>query len=123
MANTTTRKALREALKMAYLEKLCAALSDEEILRTGSNEIAFPVTDSEGNEDFIVLTVKIPTGSRDDNLPYDGYAEAESYAMHRKEMQEKAEKAAAAKAAKIAKDKAERAAKAKAKAERAAAKA
>ena len=52
----------------------------DETLRTASNEIAVPVVDSEGGEHFIVLTIKIPTGSRDGEA-YDGYAAAEDYTM------------------------------------------
>ena len=80
----------------------------EEVLRVGSNEIAFPVVDSEGNEDFIVLTCKIPTGANKGTEPYDGYAMAEEYEMKLKEKAEKAKKAAEAKAKKIAKDEAYR---------------
>ena len=80
----------------------------EEVLRVGSNEIAFPVVDSEGNEDFIVLTCKIPTGANKGTESYDGYAMAEEYEMKLKEKAEKAKKAAEAKATKIAEDEAYR---------------
>jgi nitrogenase molybdenum-iron protein alpha/beta subunit len=76
---------------------------EEDVLRTGSNEIAFPVTDSEGNEEFIQIVVKVPTGSRDGE-PYNGYQMAEDYSLKLKLQQEKAEKARIAKEKKIAKD-------------------
>ena len=57
-------------------------------------------------------------GPSRDGDPYDGYGEAEAYAMKVKEQAEKAEKAKAEKERKIARDKAQREAKAKAKAER-----
>lgn len=109
----TSRKALREEVKAIYVEKLIEVFTqaDMEILRTGSNEIALPVVDREGNEDFIVITVKIPTGSREDGEPYDGYAAAQAYEMKCEAKAEKAKAAAEKKAAKIAKDKAAREAK------------
>lgn len=87
----TTRTALRTALKVKYLEKVVDAFASEDVLRIKSNAIAFPVVDSEGNEDFITITVSVPTGSRDDGEPWDGYAEAEAFAMKEKEKAEKAE--------------------------------
>lgn len=119
----TSRKALREALRADYLAKVIALFTDagEEVLRTGSQEIAMPCVDAEGNDDFVVITVKVPTGQRgDDGEAYDGYSEAEAYAMKVAQKAEKAKEAAAKKAAKVAKDAAERAARAKAKAEHAA---
>lgn len=86
----TTRTALRTALKAKYLEQVVDAFASEDVLRIKSNAIAFPVVDSEGNEDFITITVSVPTGSRDDGEPWDGYAEAEAYQMREKEKAEKA---------------------------------
>lgn len=101
-----SRKQLREEVKAQYMEKLIGFFQEsEEVLRVGSNEIAFPVVDSEGNEDFIVLTCKIPTGANKGTEPYDGYAMAEEYEMKLKDKAEKAQKAAEAKAKKIEKDK------------------
>jgi hypothetical protein len=93
----------------------------EEVLRTNSNEIAIPTLDEDGNEEFLVLVFKVPTGSRDGDA-YDGYSMAEDYAMKVRDKAEKAEKAKAEKEKKIARDKAMREQKAKAKAEREAAK-
>ena len=75
-------KVLRENIKEEwrdFLEEVIQRRGDE-TLRTASNEIAVPVVDGEGGEHFIVLTIKIPTGSRDGDA-YDGYAVAEDYAM------------------------------------------
>ena len=75
-------KVLRESIKEEwrdFLEEVIQRRGDE-TLRTASNEIAVPVVDSEGGEHFIVLTIKIPTGSRDGEA-YDGYAAAEDYTM------------------------------------------
>ena len=78
-----------------FLEK-----SGEEVLVTGSNEIALPCVDTEGNEKFIVLTFKVPTGTRDGE-PYNGYNEASDYAAHLEAKAEKAKAAAEKKARKI----------------------
>lgn len=109
-----TQKELNEKIKMALLTKVSEFLTneDEEVLRTGSNEIAMPVVDEDGGEKWLVLTFKVPTGSRDGDA-YDGYAMAEEYQMKLVEKEEK-EKARAKKAEK---DKAKREAKAKEKAE------
>ena len=110
-----TRKQLDEEIKLRFLEGVVDHLTDvgEEVLRVGSNEIALPVVDNENNERWLVMTFKVPTGSRDGEA-YDGYSMAEDYKM---KLEEKAEKEKA-KAEKAAKDKAKReAAKAKAEAE------
>lgn len=100
-----SKKILHEEIKTRYVSLVADFLREqgEEVLVTGSNKIAIPVVDAQGNEEFLELTFKVPTGSRDGD-PYDGYGEAESYAL---KLKEKAEKAAAAekkKAEKIAKD-------------------
>ena len=99
-------KVSRDALRNSYLEKLVDFLrcSDDEVLITGSNEFALPCVDSEGNDEFIVVTVKVPTGSRDGDA-YDVYSMAQDYAMKMAEKKAKAEEAAAKKAAKIERDK------------------
>lgn len=114
----SSKKSLNEKLRNSYLTLISDYLKEkgEEILVTGSNEICLPCVDSEGNDEFVVVTVKVPTGSRDGD-PYDGYSLAEDYAMRQKAKAEKAKESAAKKAEKIAKDKAAREAKAKAKAE------
>ena len=101
-----TAKVLNEEIKVRFLEGVAEHLSNvgEEVLRTGSNEIALPVLDEEGNEKWLVLTFKVPTGSRDGDA-YDGYSMAEDYAMKQVEKAEKAK----VKAEKAEKDKAKRA--------------
>lgn len=113
-----SKKQLHEGLRTKYMELIKSALvaNGEEILVTNSNEYAIPCVDAAGNDEFIVITFKVPTGSREGD-PYDGYGEAEAYAQHCEIKAEKAAKAADAKAKKIARDKAIREAKAKAKAE------
>lgn len=114
----TSKKSLNEKLRNSYLTLVSEYLKDkgEEILVTGSNEICLPCVDSEGNDEFLVITFKVPTGSRDGD-PYDGYAMAQDYTMKQTAKAAKAKESAEKKAAKIAKDKAIREAKAKAKAE------
>ena len=115
---TTSKKSLHDALRAKYIERVSKFLADagEEVLVTGSNEIALPCVDSEGNDEFIVITFKVPTGSRDGDA-YDGYSMAEDFKMKSAEKTEKAKIAAERKAKKIARDKKMREEKARAKAE------
>lgn len=100
-----TAKVLNEEIKVRFLDGVAEHLTQvgEEVLRVGSNEIAIPVLDSEDNEKWLVLTFKVPTGSRDGDA-YDGYSMAEDYQM---KLKEKAEKQAA-KDAKAAAEQAKR---------------
>ena len=109
-----TQKVLNDEIKVRFLDGIVEHLSNvgEEVLRVGSNEIALPVLDEDGNEKWLVVTFKVPTGSRDGDA-YDGYSMAEDYAMKQVEKAEKAK----AKAEKAAKDKAKRAEKTKEKTE------
>ena len=119
-----SKKQLHENLRAKFMQMVKDYLAEqgEEVLQTGSQEIALPCVDEEGNDEYIVITFKVPTGSRDGEA-YDGYSMAEDYAIKVRQQAEKAEKAKAEKAKKIAKDEAMRQQKAKAKAEREAAKA
>lgn len=118
MANEKTKKQLHEGLRSKYMKEVSEYLEGqgEEVLLTNSNEICIPCVDENGNEEFMVLTFKVPTGSRDGEA-YDGYSMAEDYAMKTAAKAEKTAKAKAAKEKKIAKDKAQREARAKAKAD------
>ena len=80
----------------------------EEVLRVGNGAISYPVVDAEGNEKFIKITFSVPTGSRADNEPYDGYAEAEDYKFKTEQAAIKKAENDRKKAAKIEKDKAMR---------------
>jgi hypothetical protein len=119
-----TKKQLHEALRNKFLTHFTELLTNEgeEVLRTKSNEIAVPTLDENGNEEFVVITFKVPTGSRDDGEAYDGYGVAQQYAEDTEAKREKAKVEAEKKAKKIARDKAQREAKAKARAEHEAAK-
>lgn len=108
-----TRKQLDDEIKVRFLEGVSEHLENcgEEVLRVGSNEIALPVLDSNNEERWLVLTFKVPTGTRDGDA-YDGYSMKEDYEMKLAEKAAKAEE----KAKKAEKDKAKRE-KAKAEAE------
>lgn len=113
----TNKKALDKALRAKYLNAIVEMLTanGDEILRTGSQEIAIPTLNAEGMDEYVVITVKVPQGSREGD-PYDAYEIAEDYKRKQAEKAEKAKEAAAKKAAKVERDKADREAKAKAKA-------
>ena len=114
-----SKKQLHEGIRAKFIALFTEVLTNEgdEVLRTKSNEIAIPTLDEEGNEEFMVITFKVPTGSRDDGEAYDGYAVAQQYAEDTEAKAEKAKLEAEKKAKKIARDKAMREQRAKAKAE------
>ena len=90
MPMAKTQKSLNDELRARYLERVHTCLSaEDEVLVVGANELAVPVVDADGNEKWIVLTVKVPTGSRDGDA-YDGYAMAEDYCLRQKTKNEKA---------------------------------
>ena len=113
----TSKTILDNAIREKYIGAVKDFLekSGEEVLVTGSNEIALPCVDAEGNEKFIVLTFKVPTGERGGE-PYNGYNAASDYAAHAAEKAAKAKAAAEKKARKIAADQALREEKARLKA-------
>ncbi|MBQ3942840.1 MAG: hypothetical protein II669_00810 [Elusimicrobia bacterium] len=102
-----SRKVEREILRNEYLEAIILNFleKDEQVLRVKSNEIAIPVVGCEGNEDFIVITVKVPTGANKGLEPYDGFELAEDYEMKIAEKERKKVEAEKKKAEKIRKDK------------------
>ena len=101
-----SRKVEREIIRNEFLTLVSDFLAEkgEEVLRVKSNEIAIPVVGCEDNEDFLVLTFKVPTGANKGLEPYDGYSEAESYEMKQKEKEEKAKANAEKKARKMKRD-------------------
>jgi hypothetical protein len=114
-----TKKQLHEGIRAKFIGMFKEYLESlgEEVLRTKSNEIAIPTLDEDGNEEFMVITFKVPTGSRDDGEAYDGYAVAQQFAEDTEAKAEKAKAEAEKKAKKIARDRAQREAKAKARAD------
>lgn len=101
---------LRGNLRTKVTEEIFKACKDmgEDVMMTKANQFCFPCLDENGGEWFARVTVEIPTGSRDDKEPFDGYAMAESYQIKVKEDKVKAEQKAKAKAEKIARDEAMR---------------
>jgi len=102
-----SRKVERELLRENYLNEIIRNFleNNEEVLRVKSNEIAIPVVGCEGNEDFIVITVKVPTGANKGLEPYDGYEMAQDYEMKIAEKERKKIESEKKKAEKIRKDK------------------
>ena len=102
-----SRKVEREILRTKYVELIKEYLISlgEDVQTTKSNEFGFPVVGCEGNEDSIVITVKVPTGANKGLEPYDLYGEAEDYERKLKEKAEKKKRDEEKKAKKIAKDK------------------
>ena len=119
MAKAKTKKQLHEALRQKFLETVKEFFEgkEEEVLRVKSNEIAIPTLDEDGNDEWVVITFKVPTGSRDDGEAYDGYGMAIQYNEALAEKEAKAKADAEKKAKKIARDEKARADRAKAKAE------
>lgn len=111
-----SRKVEREIIRKEYLTKVSEFLDslNEEVLLVKSNEIAIPVVGCEGNEDYLVITFKVPTGANKGTEPYNGHELAQDYIHNLAEKERKAEERKAEKAKKIAKDKEIREAKAKA---------
>lgn len=101
-----SRKMEREIIRNEYVEKVIESFVQigDEVLKVKSNEIAIPVVGCEGNEDFIVITVKVPTGANKGMEPYDGYSEAEDYEMKLKEKERKAKEKEEQKKKKMARD-------------------
>ena len=101
----TTKKNVKNELRAVWTEKVTEWLrtNGEDALRVSSNEIAIPVVGSDGNEDFVIFTVKVPIGSRDGEA-YDGYAMAEDFKLKQDSKAAKAAEAAKAKEAKKARD-------------------
>lgn len=101
-----TMKVLNDEVRAQYMEAVRTAMvtTGDEVLQVASNELAIPVVDSEGNEKWVVLTIKVPTGSRDGDA-YDGYSMQEDYQLKLAAKTAKAEE----KARKAERDKAKRA--------------
>lgn len=114
-----SKKILHDTIRNKYMEMVANFLRDngEEVLATGSNEFALPCVDAEGNDEYIVMTFKVPKGSRDGE-PYDGYSMAEDYKMRLEAKAAKVAENAKKKAEKIKRDEEMRKAKAEAKAKR-----
>lgn len=101
---------------MTDIKVLCEGLGYD-VLRTGSQEICLPIVNEKGDEGYLVVTFKIPKGSRDGE-EYDGYAMAQDYKMKVEAKEAKKAEAERKKAEKIERDRKAREEKARLKAER-----
>lgn len=108
-----SRKAKVEKYKAEKVNEIAEYFKSksEDVVQTKSNELAFPWTDEDGEEEWLKILIQVPNGSRDGE-PYDGYGEAESFKMKLESDKEKAAEKAAAKEKKIARDEKYRAQKA-----------
>ena len=105
-------KKVDEAIRKQYIGMVSDFLkaNGEDVLITASNEISMPWADEAGNEGYITLVFKVPTGERGGG-EYNGHEVAKDYAFTKAKKEEEAKAKAEAKAKKIAKDKAAREAK------------
>lgn len=105
-----SKATLEKAMRNEVLSVISQALSehfDVDVEAGSASTLIIPVLDAERNEKFAKITVQIPRGTRNGEggyIPYDGYAEIESYkqdmALKEEEKRAKAEIAAREKAEK-----------------------
>ena len=80
-------KQMRDEKRAEYVSLLMDMLAQEDVGLCASNKFNMPIVLEDGTEAFVLVTVSVPTGGKDDE--YDGYGERESYEM---KLAEKAEK-------------------------------
>ena len=108
---------IRNAIMATVEEALADRWDDVDILHTGSQEICLPILGKDNEEGYLVITFKVPKGSRDGDA-YDGYAVAEEYKMKCEAKAQKEAEALRKKNEKIERDRKAREEKAKLKAEK-----
>lgn len=115
-----SNKALCDELRAEWKKKIFEFVESlgEEVFEVGTNEIAFPTTDSDRNERSIVITIKVPTGANKGTEPYDVYEMAEDFKMKQEAKKEAKAKREQEKKKKIARDTEYRKKQAEAKAKR-----
>ena len=106
---------VRESI-MGKVEELFGKM-EYDVLRTGSHELCIPIIGEDSEEGYLVVTFKIPKGSRDGDI-YDGNVMAEEYKMRCHAKTEKKKIADKKKMEKIKRDEEMRRQKAEAKAKR-----
>ena len=101
-----SNKALCDELRAEWKKKIFDFIEGlgEEVFEVGTNEIAFPTTDSDRNERSIVITIKVPTGANKGTEPYDVYEMAEDFQLKQKAKEEARVKREQEKKKKIARD-------------------
>jgi hypothetical protein len=104
MAKSNLKKA-NDNFREKFIEDFSAWLKErgEEVQRTKNNEVAFPFVSELGTDEWLRITIAVPTGGRDGEQ-FDGYALAEELVIANAKKEENARKAAEAKAKKIAAD-------------------
>lgn len=75
-----------------------------DVLETGSNELCVPIVNTDGEEGYLVITFKIPKGSRDGE-EFDGYALAEDFKLKQEQKEIEAKEKLEKKLKKIERDK------------------
>lgn len=100
-----SNKQLNDALRNQYLEMIKTFLEGkgEEVLITGTNELCLPCLDSQQNDKFIQIVIKVPTGSRDGDA-FDGYGLAKEFQMKQNAKAQKKKEDAEKKKKKIERD-------------------
>ena len=95
-----------DGVRNSVIGKISEMLNEQgyDVLTTGSQEICIPILSEDKDEGYLVMTFKIPKGSRDGDV-YDGYSVAEDYALKCKMKAEKQKKIQAEKQKKIDRDK------------------
>lgn len=108
-----------DTIRNTFMENVQEMIEQKEyeVLETGSNELCVPIVNADGDEAYLVITFKIPKGSRDGEA-YDGYAMAEEFKMKCDEKARKVAEAQRKKAEKIEHDRKAREEKARIKAEK-----
>lgn len=103
-----SKAALETAIRNDILQAITELLQEKyetDVMPVSASELTIPVVDAEGNEEFALIKVSIPRGTRNGKGgydAYDGYAAAEDYRL---EMEDKAAKKAASAAKKAAAEK------------------
>ena len=97
-----------ENKRQEYFKKVFDYLTEcgEEAMQVGTNELTFPVVDSEGNGIFLNVLVKLP-GTRA-GVVYDGYDDHANYEFELAEKKKKEEKDKEEKKKKMERDKKKR---------------
>lgn len=81
MATSTKFKQNKRDEVLQFLTDILTE-NNEEVMRVGSNEIAFPTVLENGDEETIVVKVSIPTGTKGrdgEREPYDPYTANKDY--------------------------------------------
>jgi len=74
-----TKTQILTETRKRYRDVVASAFTDEDVLITSASQIAFPIVLENGDESYIVITVKIP------RKEYDPYTESEEYLSKEKD--------------------------------------